>query len=200
MLHMLCSAIYMLCRAGEMSATIMRYTGQWSSLVPAIKSIIGNKYADVKVGIGLNFNALGDTETHPPQNTGLMGFFLGSGQRAPRYPVPGIDGSGVNDLISHKIDFVGISAYAPFNGADFGLSEFENSAFNVADSLRGLANVNLAGLVNSGKVELHYSEFGVGGGQNGNAQVGSCGCVVLRGLLLCHHLQQRCSAGGPKSF
>lgn len=157
-----------------MSATIMRYTSQWATMVPAIKSIVGTQYADVKVGIGLNFNALGDTETHPPQGSGLIGFLVGSGQRASRYPVPGIDGGAINDLLSNKIDFVGISAYAPYSGASFSLNEFENSAFNVADSLKSLGGgVCLLCLVNAGKLELHYSEFGIGGGQNGNAQV-SC--------------------------
>lgn len=155
-----------------MSATIMRYTSQWATMVPAIKSIVGTKHADVKVGIGLNFNALDATETHPPQGTGLVGFLLGSGQRAARYPVPGIDGGAVRDLISNKIDFVGISAYAPYSGPGFGINEFENSAFNVGDALKSFGGgVNLAGLANSGKVELHYSEFGIGGGQNGNAAV-----------------------------
>lgn len=155
-----------------MSATIMRYTSQWATMVPAIKSIIGGKHADVKVGIGLNFNALDATETHPPQGSGLVGFLLGSGQRAARYPVPGIDGGAVRDLITNKIDFVGISAYAPYSGPGFGINEFENSAFNVGDSLKSFGGgVNLAGLANSGKIELHYSEFGIGGGQNGNAAV-----------------------------
>lgn len=155
-----------------MSATLMRYTSQWATLPAAIKNIVGNKHADVKVGIGLNFNALDATETHPPANSGLIGLLVGSGQRASRYPVPGIDGAAVNDLVSNKIDFVGISAYAPYSGAGFGLSEFENSAFNVGEALKSLGGgVNLAALVNMGKVELHYSEFGIGGGQNGNAQV-----------------------------
>jgi hypothetical protein len=53
------------------------------------------------------------SESHKLQ-PGLFGFFVGSGQRGSRYPVPGIDGAGVNDLISNKLDFVGISAYAPY--------------------------------------------------------------------------------------
>lgn len=156
-----------------MSATIMRYTSQWATMVSAIKNIIGTKNADVKVGIGLNFNALDATETHPPAGT-LFPFLLGSGQRASRYPVPGIDGGAVRDLITNKIDFVGISAYAPYSGPGFGLSEFENSAFNVGDALRTFGGgVDLASLAKSGKIELHYSEFGIGGGKNGNAEVSS---------------------------
>jgi hypothetical protein len=164
-----------------MSATIMRYTSQWATMVNAIKSIIGTKNADVKVGIGLNFNALDATETHPPAGT-LFPFLLGSGQRASRYPVPGIDGGAVRDLISNKIDFVGISAYAPYSGPGFSLSEFENSAFNVGDALKQFGGgVNLAGLANSGKIELHYSEFGIGGGKNGNAEVSRAAAAAAAG-------------------
>jgi hypothetical protein len=168
-----------------MSATIMRYTSQWQSMVSAIKTIVGTKHADVKVGIGLNFNALDATETHPPAGTPFLGLF-GSGQRASRYPVPGIDGGAVRDLITNKIDFVGISAYAPYSGPGFGIQEFENSAFNVGDALKSFGGgVNLAGLANSGKIELHYSEFGIGGGKNGNAEVrraSLCAGVRLAGV------------------
>jgi hypothetical protein len=34
-----------------MSATIMRYTSAWASLIPHIKSTVGTKHADVKVGV-----------------------------------------------------------------------------------------------------------------------------------------------------
>jgi hypothetical protein len=75
------------------------------------------------------------------------------------------------------------------SGPLFSLSEFENSAFNVGDSLKTLGNgVCLSCLVNAGKLELHYSEFGVGGGQEGNGNVSSlvavvaavCACVVWK--------------------
>lgn len=155
-----------------MSATVMRYTSAWASLISAIKGTIGSQYADVKVGIGLNFNALDDTENHKVMNSGIFGFLWGSGQRASRVAMPAIDGNAVSNLISNQIDFVGISAYAPYSGNGFGPNEFENSAFMVGDSLKRLANgVCLSCLVNSGKLELHYSEFGVGGGHEGNQQV-----------------------------
>jgi hypothetical protein len=48
----------------------------------------------------------------------------------------------------------------------------QNSAFNVGNALATLANgVSLSSLAKSGKLELHYSEFGVGGGVNGLAQI-----------------------------
>jgi hypothetical protein len=129
--------------------------------------------ADVMVGIGLNFNALDQTEYSVAPNQGL-GWIFGSGARAPRYPVPTIDGAALNNLVNNEIDFIGISAYAPYSGPGMLLNEFENSAFNVGDSLKTLGNgIDLAALVNSGKLELHYSEFGIGGGNEGNAAVSS---------------------------
>lgn len=65
-----------------------------------------------------------------------------------------------------------MSAYAPYTGPGFGLTELENSAFNCGDSLRHFADgVELATLVKAGKLELHYSEFGLGGGSAGNYKV-----------------------------
>jgi hypothetical protein len=155
-----------------MSATVMRYTSAWASLVPAIKSTIGLKLADVKVGVGLNFNALDAVEKHEAGavSGGLFGALIGSGSRGGlRVPIPPIDATGVRDLLSNTVDFVGISAYAPYSGAGFPAREFENSAFNVGDALRSLAaGLDLASLAASGRLELHYSEFGIGGGTNGN--------------------------------
>lgn len=154
---------------GEMSATMMRYTRDWASTIPDLRRMIGTTLADVKVGVGLNFNALDQTEYSVAPNTGL-GWMFGSGSRASRYPVPSIDGAALNNLVNNEIDFIGISAYAPYSGPGMLLNEFENSAFNVGDSLRTLGNgIDLASLVNSGKLELHYSEFGIGGGNEGNA-------------------------------
>jgi hypothetical protein len=121
----------------------------------------------VQVGIGLNFNALEAVEGSSQGS--FLGFFGGS--RASRYPVPAIDGPGVYQLLTNQIDFLGISAYAPYTGPGMGLNEFENSAFNVADSLRIHAGVDLLSLLRSGRLELHYSEFGIGGGSEGNSAV-----------------------------
>eukprot|EP00878_Enallax_costatus_P016588 GHUV01017406.1.p1 GENE.GHUV01017406.1~~GHUV01017406.1.p1 ORF type:complete len:494 (+),score=70.49 GHUV01017406.1:303-1784(+) len=158
---------------GEMSATVMRYTAEWQALIPGLRSTIGSKHADVKIGIGLNFNALDAVEGGtPPPNGGLIGWLVGS-RRASQNPIPSIDAAAVNKLVSQDIDFIGISAYAPYTGPGMQLNEFENSAFNVGESLRLLANgVNIASLINSGKLELHYSEFGIGGGDENNARVG----------------------------
>jgi hypothetical protein len=50
-----------------MSATIMRFTSAWRALIPGLKqrllasTLPGGPPADVKIGIGLNFNRLDDT-------------------------------------------------------------------------------------------------------------------------------------------
>lgn len=45
---------------GEMSATIMRFASQWGDLVQTLKDRVGSEHADVKIGIGLNYNRLDD--------------------------------------------------------------------------------------------------------------------------------------------
>lgn len=157
-----------------MSATLMRFTNDWASLIPYIKGIIGTDMADVKVGIGLNFNALDAVEGANTAGTSLLGMLLGSGvsSNTNSANAPSIQEANVKALFDNGIDFLGISAYAPYSGAQFGLNEFQNAAFNVGDALASLADgVNLPELVKAGKVELHYSEFGIGGGVNGLAQL-----------------------------
>jgi hypothetical protein len=85
---------------------------------------------------------------------------------------------------------VGISAYAPYSGAGLALNEFENAAFMFGKEMRDVYNIDVLGLINSGKLELQYSEFGLGGGNSyGGAQVGlgtaapSC-CGILEALTL----------------
>lgn len=156
---------------GEMSATLMRYTSDWASLIPVVRDTIGSGYADVKVGAGLNFNALDAVEG---ATTSTAGGFFGSllGGAATSNPnAPAIQAANVNNLLSSQLDFLGISAYSPYSGANFGTSEFQNAAFNVGDALASLANgLNLPSLARSGKLELHYSEFGIGGGVDGKTQ------------------------------
>jgi len=158
--------------AGEMSATIMRYTQDWMSVIPGVRATIAESgLADVKVGIGLNFNRLDAVQGSGPPAGGFFGFLFGARSPPPR-DTPAINGAAVYDLIANEIDFLGISAYAPYTGPGMPLNEFENSVFNVADSLRQFGNgVNLAALAASGKVEVQLLEFGLGGGGPGNAAV-----------------------------
>lgn len=166
----------------------MRFPSDWTGLVPVVKSIVGSALADVKVGVGLNFNALDAVESQPLEgaaaSTGSqleagMGSFWGLFGRTPstpavRYPssVPAINPASVKDLLANKADFLGISAYYPYSGTDFATAEFVASAQQVATDLATLAGgLNLAALAGSGKLELHYSEFGIGCGVNDKNEV-----------------------------
>jgi hypothetical protein len=67
---------------------------------------------------------------------------------------------------------VGISAYAPYSGAGLGLNEFENAAFMFGEEMRDVYGIDVLGLISSGKLELQYSEIGLGGGNSyGGTQV-----------------------------
>lgn len=153
----------------------MRYTSDWATLIPLIKDTVDSNLADVKVGVGLNFNALDAVEcaNQATTSTGFFGALLGAAtSTCTNAAAPNIQAAAVKDLLSNKLEFLGISAYSPYSGANFAISEFQNAAFNVADALSSLANgLSLSGLINSGKLELHYSEFGIGGGVNGLAQI-----------------------------
>ncbi|GBF88099.1 hypothetical protein Rsub_00811 [Raphidocelis subcapitata] len=153
---------------GEMSATVMRYPRDWAALAAALKSRVG-PLADVRLGIGLNFNRLDDTSSTAQTYTSsraswllwLLGATdgLGGGGGA---GAPPIDAEGVRQLLG-AIDFMGVSAYAPLSGPGFRSSELENAAFMLGDEMRAFG-VDLPALIDSGALELHYSEFGLGGG------------------------------------
>jgi len=54
---------------GEMSATVMRYPREWAALIDPLRARVG-PLADVKFGIGLNFNRLDDTSSTGQVNEG----------------------------------------------------------------------------------------------------------------------------------
>jgi hypothetical protein len=164
----------------------MRYPTSWSNLYSFVKNIIGTDLADVKVGVGLNFNALDAVESQPlvdapttQTEAGRGSFWNLFGPQEPatpavKYPanVPEIIAANVRDLLSAKLDFLGISAYFPYSSANLDLSEFEASAGQVAKDLSTLAGgMNLATLATTGKLELHYSEFGIGCGVDGKNEL-----------------------------
>jgi hypothetical protein len=169
----------------------MRFASDWAALFPVVKSIIGNSLADIKVGVGLNFNALDAVESQPLEGStasstagsqleaGMGSFWSAFGLSTPSAPavcypssVPAINPASVRDLLANKADFLGISAYYPYSGADFVPAEFEASARQVATDLSRLAGgLDLASLAGSGKLELHYSEFGIGCGVDGKNQI-----------------------------
>eukprot|EP00879_Flechtneria_rotunda_P011737 GHRR01012258.1.p1 GENE.GHRR01012258.1~~GHRR01012258.1.p1 ORF type:complete len:433 (+),score=130.19 GHRR01012258.1:664-1962(+) len=169
---------------GEMSACIMRYASDWAKLVQPLKTRITTQHADVKIGVGLNFNRLDDTtsvsKTYESSRLSWM-MWLMDAEGQGGGDVPPVDAAGLVELFNNQLDFVGISAYAPFTGPDMELNEFENSAFMFAEEMQNYG-VNVQSLISSGKVELQYSEFGLGGGGSyGGGQVArNPGDVALR--------------------
>ena len=61
---------------------------------------------------------------------------LGLGGGGAAGAVPPVDAAGVRALVD-GLDFLGVSAYAPFSGAGFKRSELENAAFMLAVRARG---------------------------------------------------------------
>lgn len=175
--------------AGEMSATIMRYTTDWQQLIPLIKNTIGAKWADVKVGAGLSFNALDTVETTASTwgSSFLDALFAGTVKAPVNGSAPPIQVDQLKQLFADKLDFLGISAYSPFSGSNFQTTEFENAANSVAASLSSLAGIDLASLVSSGKLQLFYSHFGIGGGSDWmapfNEAVQACAVQPWNGVV-----------------
>jgi hypothetical protein len=197
-----------------MGATIAKYPRDWAACVEPLRKIIGDD-ADVLFGIGVNFTGISKSQTSTNMPF-FFGFFGAQNTEPPSDP------QGIKSLVEDKLDFIGVSAYAPGTGPGFPINEIENAAFNI--KVRGgraerwacgvcfvagqprsglfrpttpncpcpscapcanhntlhqqnkttikttirqedLSNlgIDLLGLINSGRLELHYSEFGVGG-------------------------------------
>jgi hypothetical protein len=156
-----------------MSATLMRYTSDWAQLIPLVKDTVGMDLADVKVGAGLNFNALEAVEgTATTLGSAFYDALLSGIIKAPTSAsAPDIQVDMLKVLLMEKLDFLGISAYSSLSGADFGVNEFQNAATSVTQALASITGVGIGSLVKSGKLELVYSQFGIGGGQNWMAKM-----------------------------
>lgn len=72
-----------------------------------------------------------------------------------------VDSAAVRRLFN-AVDFIGISAYASIT-PDFALSELQNSAYEFADGM-SIFGMDVLELITEGGKELHYSEYGMGGG------------------------------------
>ncbi|KAI8472420.1 MAG: hypothetical protein J3K34DRAFT_210613 [Monoraphidium minutum] len=154
---------------GEMGATIMKYPRSWAAAIEPLRQRVG-PLADVLFGIGINFTGLRNSPTDT-RVLPIAGFIMGLFGRPPAQDGgdPQGDPIGVKDLIENRISFIGISAYAPMTGPGFPLNEFENAAFMIKDDLATMG-IDLAALINSGSIELHYSEFGIGGADRTSGQ------------------------------
>jgi hypothetical protein len=165
--------VTLLCTTGEMSATLMRYTSDWSQLIPLVKDTIGTNFADVKVGAGLNYNALEAVEgTATTLGSAFLDALLSGAIRAPtNASAPVIQVNVLKVLLTEKLDFLGVSAYSPFSGTDFGINEFQNAATSITQALASIVGIDIGNLVKAGKLDLIYSRFGIGGGENWMAQL-----------------------------
>jgi hypothetical protein len=92
-----------------MSATIMRFAAQWGNLIPRLRDRVGNAHADIKMGVGLNFNRLDDTtsvsQTYGSSRLSWLAWLTGvqGPGAADAHP---IDANALRSLISQQLDFV----------------------------------------------------------------------------------------------
>jgi hypothetical protein len=167
---------------GNKSAALMRYTSDWVQLIPLVKDTVGMDLADVKVEAGLNFNALEAVEgTATTLGSAFLDALLSGIISAPTNAgAPVIQVDMLKVLLMEKLDFLGVSAYSPFSGVDFGVAEFQLEAKTVTQALAGIVGVDIGGLVKSGELELIYSQFGIGGGQNWMAKMDEAADVCAK--------------------
>eukprot|EP00798_Chlamydomonas_sp_ICE-L_P013213 gene13213-19048_t len=131
-----------------------------------------------KVNIGLTFNfvyvdgnqAVGISSGFlNVLRTRIMAPFIGLRRS---YTAPPFDRNKVIDLLS-SVEFIGISAYAPLP-VDFTTNQLQNSAFQFYQGFQDVG-INLEYIMQQKGIELHYVEYGLGGGtsQNGDGVVRS---------------------------
>jgi hypothetical protein len=92
-----------------MSATIMRFAAQWGTLIPRLRDRVGNMHADIKMGVGLNFNRLDDTtsvsQTYGSSRLSWLAWLTGV-EGPGSANAPPIDANALRALISQQLDFV----------------------------------------------------------------------------------------------
>lgn len=187
------------CLQGEMGATIFRYPGQYKKLLKSIPQEIIDASSSTasrvesqsgpSINMGLSFNYVMVDGNQSPYNTlstsdtisqavlpgtGIIFGPLLTSFLAPSVGVrtsssaPAFDAASVIDLLS-SLNFLGISAYAPLD-LDFSQNALQNSAFNFVSEMSKALNTNMDRLIRQHGIEIHYVEFGVGGGQDAQGQ------------------------------
>ncbi|KXZ41591.1 hypothetical protein GPECTOR_376g168 [Gonium pectorale] len=95
----------------------------------------------------------------------------GAGARR-RLLAPQVDVGALKSLFE-AIDFLGISAYAALDAADFpssvrgvgsGGKALQNAAFTFFGEMKAELGIDVPAILARRKIDLHYSEFGLGGG------------------------------------
>eukprot|EP01025_Chloroclados_australasicus_P021362 TRINITY_DN2248_c0_g1_i2.p1 TRINITY_DN2248_c0_g1~~TRINITY_DN2248_c0_g1_i2.p1 ORF type:complete len:458 (+),score=41.31 TRINITY_DN2248_c0_g1_i2:706-2079(+) len=147
---------------GEMAATVIFNPNSYAQLVPLIKSrIADNGLAqtwNIKVGLGLNFNKICGCVLLDLVDPTL---YL---QQFPAAIAPIIDTFDLVGLqgVFQASDFVGISNYASLT-PNFAEPELQNAIYQFDRELQYF-NVSIRKLTLQDGKELHFSEYGVGGG------------------------------------
>jgi hypothetical protein len=155
---------------GEMGATVFAYPNEWIDVVQRIRSRITTARATsgtagpVLVGLGAN-----NLKACGCEYIGIVDAYeylaaLKSTFDPSKYP----DLPAVKELYK-TADFLGISAYIPVSTPNFTTCELEGLLERMDVEL-GLYNISLKEITDAG-TELHYSEYGVGGGTSQNGDV-----------------------------
>lgn len=154
---------------GEMGATVFFHPQEWIEVIGRIRNRIvtaralDNRAGPVLIGLGAN-----NLKACGCQYVGIVDAYEYLGNLSATF-----DPSIYPDIPSVKkaylaADFLGISAYIPMPTPQFQVCQLEGLLERMDQEL-GLYNMSL-GELTTGGTELHYSEYGLGGGtsQNGD--------------------------------
>ncbi|PNW74409.1 hypothetical protein CHLRE_13g607400v5 [Chlamydomonas reinhardtii] len=85
-------------------------------------------------------------------------------------PGPGSSAGKIDILalgaLFEAIDFLGISAYAALDDPDFPMTALQNAAFTYFGEMRDQVGLDVSAILKRRNLDLHYSEFGLGGGNS----------------------------------
>ena len=155
---------------GEMGATVFAYPNEWMEVADRIRNRIvtlraqDGRAGPVLVGIGAN-----NLKACGCEYIGIVDAYeylkaLNSTFDPSKYP----DLPAVKQLYK-SVDFIGISAYIPMPVPDFEMCQLEGLLERMDIEL-ALYNMSLTEITDAG-TELHYSEYGVGGGTSQSGDV-----------------------------
>ncbi|GIL64350.1 hypothetical protein Vafri_18320, partial [Volvox africanus] len=177
---------------GEMSATVLSYPREYTQLVDEmrerllagmLRAGVSDEYMDIQrsltqVGVSFNFNKVSQVNTGGGAGGGsaasVLSRFVGfgpfgaitsnlGGRGLLQARSKGFDLVGLQGLFE-KIDFLGISAYAALDDPNFPTTALQNAAFTFFGEMRDNVGLDAAAILHRRRIDLHYSEFGMGGG------------------------------------
>ncbi|EFJ48011.1 hypothetical protein VOLCADRAFT_91598 [Volvox carteri f. nagariensis] len=171
---------------GEMSATVLYHPREYLQLVEEMRErlLMGMRRAGapdsyIKVGVSFNFNKVTQVNTGGGAGGGsaasVLSRFVGfgpfgsavtsamTGRGLRQAAAASFDLRALQDLFE-KIDFLGISAYAALDDPNFPMTALQNAAFTFFGEMRNDVGLDAAAILRRRRIDLHYSEFGMGGG------------------------------------